>query len=220
MDINVKVSVDLTERTVSALRGIFSGNSASASSQKERGERETSGSRPQHGEDTREEPQGIKEAHAGTAKPEAGDLSTEMPFDRETAPEEVKNGNPGASSENSSASSSQKKRKGGEKTEVKSAEPEAKQTEAKGEICSDETLRAHMDARFRALIGDDWENAVSSDPEAKKKQRQITNCFKQIAGKLGAVKPTLLPQGKRHEFVKEIKNITVGDDGEIQILPF
>lgn len=198
MDINVKVSVDLTERTVSALRGIFSGNSASASgnsasasSQKERGEGETSGSRPQHSEDTREEPQGIKEAHAGTAKPEAGDLSTEMPFDRETAPEEVKK-----------------------------PETEAKQTEAKGEICSDETLRAHMDARFRALIGDDWENAVSSDPEAKKKQRQITNCFKQIAGNLGALKPTLLPQVLRHKFVEEIKNITVGDDGKILILPF
>lgn len=210
MDINVKVSVDLTERTVSALRGIFSGNSAaasgnsaSASSQEERGDGETSGSRPQHSEDTRkepqggrqEEPQGIEEAHAGTAKPEAGDLSTEMPFDRETAPEEVK------------------------KPETE-AKPEPKPEEKPAEICSDETLRAHMDARFRALIGDDWENAVSSDPEAKKKQRQITNCFKQIAGKLGEVKPTLLPQGKRHEFVKEIKNITVGDDGEIQILPF
>lgn len=214
MDINVKVSVDLTERTVSALRGIFSG--------------ETSGSRPQHSEDTQkgqqkerqEEPEGIKEAHAGTVKPEAGDSSTEMPFDRETAPEEAKNGNPGVASENSAAASSQKKRKAGEKTEVKSAETEAKQTEAKGEICSDETLRAHMDARFRALIGDDWENAVSSDPEAKKKQRQITNCFKQIAGNLGALKPTLLPQGLRHKFVEEIKNITFGDDGEIQILPF
>lgn len=193
MDINVKVSVDLTERTVSALRGIFSG--------------ETSGARPQHSEDTRKEPQGgrqeepqggrqeepqeAKEAHAGTAEPEAGDLSTEMPFDRETAPEEAKK-----------------------------PKQEAKQPEAKAEICSDETLRAHMDARFRALIGDDWENAVSSDPEAKKKQRQITNCFKQIAGKLGAVKPTLLPQDLRHKFVEEIKNITVGDDGEIQILPF
>lgn len=180
MDINVKVSVDLTERTVSALRGIFSG--------------ETSGSRPQHSEDTgkepqeerQKEPQGAKEAHAGTPEPEAGDSSTEMPFDRETAPEEAK---------------------------------KPKQ-EAKAEMCSDETLRAHMDARFRALIGDDWETAVSSDPEAKKKQRQITNCFKQIAGKLGAVKPTLLPQDLRHKFVEEIKNITVGDDGEIQILPF
>lgn len=183
MEINVKVSVDLTERTVSALRGIFSG--------------ETSGSRLQHSEDTRKEPQGgrqkepqgAKEAHAGTAEPEAGDLSTEMPFDRETAPEGVK-------------------------------KPEPKPEEKPAEICSDETLRAHMDARFRALIGDDWENAVSSDPEAKKKQRQITNCFKQIAGKLGAVKPTLLPQDLRHKFVEEIKNITVGDDGEIQILPF
>lgn len=181
MDINVKVSVDLTERTVSALRGIFSG--------------ETSGARPQHSEDTRKEPQGAKEAHAGTPEPEAGDLSTEMPFDRETAPEEAK------------------------KPKAK-AKPEPKPEEKPAEICSDETLRAHMDARFRALIGDDWENAVSSDPEAKKKQRQITNCFKQIAGKLGAVKPTLLPQDLRHKFVEEIKNITVGDDGEIQILPF
>ena len=41
-----------------------------------------------------------------------------------------------------------------------------------------------------------------------------------IAAQLGAVKPTLLPQSKREEFISEIMNITGGDDGDIQIMPF
>lgn len=72
----------------------------------------------------------------------------------------------------------------------------------------------------RALIGDDWETRVDSDADAKKRQRQITAAFKQIAAQLGAVKPTLLPQSKREEFISEIMNITVGDDGNILIMPF
>ena len=103
--------------------------------------------------------------------------------------------------------------------------PEKPQTRAEAEErqpakCSDENLRAHMDARFRALIGDDWETRVDSDADAKKRQRQITAAFKSIAAQLGAVKPTLLPQSKREEFISEIMNITVGDDGDIQIMPF
>ncbi len=51
-----------------------------------------------------------------------------------------------------------------------------------------ESARTHMDARFRALIGDDWETRVDSDADAKKRQRQITAAFKSIAAQLGAVK--------------------------------
>lgn len=103
--------------------------------------------------------------------------------------------------------------------------PEKPQTRAEAEErqpakCSDENLRAHMDARFRALIGDDWETRVDSDADAKKRQRQITAAFKSIAAQLGAVKPTLLPQSKREEFISGIMNITVGDDGNILIMPF
>ena len=61
--------------------------------------------------------------------------------------------------------------------------PEKPQTRAEAEErqpakCSDENLRAHMDARFRALIGDDWETRVDSDADAKKRQRQITAASK------------------------------------------
>ena len=136
--------------------------------------------------------------------PPKSDPSIEMPFDAEITQEPEK------------------------KEEAKMEQPSALRPPLSGPqappaqpvVATDQVLKDYMDLVFKGLIGDDWRELVNTDQAMKVRRAEITRIFKTIAGELGAVKPTLLPQSKRSEFIERLNNITLGDDGRVQYLPF